>query len=495
MDQDGWEAARLIPVSGIKGSDEQERRGASALLAVLESVHEFNRAVLGPLGALAGKIECFIEVPFELGDRQVRPDGVIRTTRGKQVWTALVEVKTDRNDLVASQLESYLDVAREQGFQAVITISNQIATVVGEHPCNVDKKKLRKVHLHHLSWSQIHTEAVIERVNRSVADPDQAWILAELIRYLEHSRSGAVDFDDMGSSWVAVRDGAADGTLRTADPRTLDVVGRFGQLVAFAGMRLSRKLGVQVRPALTRAQLRDSAKRLQSEAAELVDRGTLAGSLKVPHAISPIDITVDLKSGRVTCAVSIDAPTQGKPTTRINWLVRQLGEAPIGLLVEAVPAWARTGLCEPLSAVRDSSHLLFDDPKKDIKTFSLRLSAPIGTKRGQGRGSFVGSVLALVDSFYIDVVQNLKPWSAPAPSVRSSSTGDQSSGEDEIQGELPVRASRSDRLADDPIVEVVLTSALSRSDEIVVPGTLRVEPVVPDLSRSGAENGSRSALA
>lgn len=171
MEEDGWEAARLIPVSGIKGSDEQERRGASALLAVLESVHEFNRAVLGPLGALGGKIECFIEVPFDLGDRQVRPDGVIRTTRGKQTWTALVEVKTDRNDLVASQLEDYLDVAREHDYQAVVTISNQIATVVGEHPCAVDKKKLKKVQLHHLSWSQIHTEAVIERVNRSVADP------------------------------------------------------------------------------------------------------------------------------------------------------------------------------------------------------------------------------------------------------------------------------------------------------------------------------------
>ncbi len=467
MDQDGWEAARLIPVSGIKGSDEQERRGASALLAVLASVHEFHRAVLGPLGAPAGKIECFIEVTFELGDRQVRPDGVIRTTRGNQVWTALVEVKTDRNDLEAPQIEAYLDVARDNDFQAVITISNQIATVVGEHPCNVDKKKLRKVHLHHLSWSRIHTEAVIERINRSVSNPDQAWMLAELIRYLEHPRSGAVDFDDMGGSWVAVRDGATDGTLRTADPRTLDVVGRFGQLVAFAGLRLSRKLGVDVRPALSRAQLRDTAKRLQSSAAELVDRGTLAGGLKVPNAVSPIDIIVDLKSGRATCSVSLDAPAQGKSTTRINWLLRQLGEAPTSLLIEAVPAWARTGFCEPLSAVRDSPHVLFDDPKKDIKTFSLRLSAPIGTKRGQGRGSFVGSVLTLVDSFYIDVVQNLKPWSPPAPSVRSSSTSDQSSGEDEIQGELPVRASRSDRV--NPLVEIAPGSDPDQTDNMSTP--------------------------
>jgi hypothetical protein len=45
VDEEGWEAARLIPVSGINGADEQERRGVSALLAVLGSVKEFGRAI------------------------------------------------------------------------------------------------------------------------------------------------------------------------------------------------------------------------------------------------------------------------------------------------------------------------------------------------------------------------------------------------------------------------------------------------------------------
>jgi len=49
-----WERARLIPVSGISGPDEQERRGVSALLAVVNSVREFGRAITGPLGAPAG---------------------------------------------------------------------------------------------------------------------------------------------------------------------------------------------------------------------------------------------------------------------------------------------------------------------------------------------------------------------------------------------------------------------------------------------------------
>jgi hypothetical protein len=42
----------------------------------------------------------------------------------------------------------------------------------------------------------------------------------------------------------------------------------------------------------------------------------------------------------------------------------------------------------------------------------------MGSKRGQGRGSFVGSMLDLLDAFYVSTIQNLKPWSAPAPKLR-----------------------------------------------------------------------------
>ena len=45
-----WEQARLIPVSGINGAEEQERRGTSALLAVINAVREFGRSIIGPLG-------------------------------------------------------------------------------------------------------------------------------------------------------------------------------------------------------------------------------------------------------------------------------------------------------------------------------------------------------------------------------------------------------------------------------------------------------------
>jgi hypothetical protein len=109
---------------------------------------------------------AYIEVPFTSGEKKLRPDGVVQVKRGSTLWTVLIEVKTGANELKAAQVESYLDVAREQGFNAVLTISNQLAGAPGEHPLTVDKRKLRKVSLHHLSWSQIRTEALVEQETR-----------------------------------------------------------------------------------------------------------------------------------------------------------------------------------------------------------------------------------------------------------------------------------------------------------------------------------------
>ncbi|GAA2641629.1 hypothetical protein [Paractinoplanes durhamensis] len=219
MAEDTWLAARLIPTSGINGPDEQERRATSALLAVMSAVREFGRSLTQPLGAPAGPVQTFIEVPFHLGDGKFFPDGLIRVSRGQRQWTALVEVKTGNNELQTEQLERYLDIAREQGFDALITISNEIPPIAGQHPTVIDKRKLKTVALYHLPWSEVLTAAVMQKEYRGVADPDQAWVLGELIRYLEHPRSGALEFSDMGPRWVSARDSVGAGTLRARSER------------------------------------------------------------------------------------------------------------------------------------------------------------------------------------------------------------------------------------------------------------------------------------
>lgn len=414
-----WQAARLIPTSGINGAQEQERRATSALLAVMSAVREFGRALTQPLGAPGGPVQTFIEVPLPLGEKRLYPDGLIRVSRGKREWTALVEVKTGQNALATEQLENYLDIAGANGFDAVLSISNEIPAMPGQHPTPVDQRKSprNRVKLCHLAWSQILTEAMVQKEHRGVADPDQAWILGELIRYLEHPKSGALEFNDMGPAWVNVREAVAAGTLRDTDRGPREVSGRFDALLHYVCLRLGRQLGTQVTLALSRRELAEPALRAQSVTAELVERGRMSAMIRVPGAVGHVHVRADLRAGQITCTIEIDAPQAGKPTTRVNWLVRQLKHAPDTLRLEAQSAYARgNGSAELLRTVRENPAALITDPRKPPRTFRIAQVTPAGTKRANGSGSFIASVVAAVDRFYEDVVQVLK--APPEPLAR-----------------------------------------------------------------------------
>jgi hypothetical protein len=415
--EENWQQARLIPTSGINGQEEAERRATSALLAVMGAVREFGAAITKPLGAPAGPIGTYIEVPFKVGERTCYPDGLLEVSRGGRSWTALVEVKTGGAELEREQLETYLDVAREGGFDLVLTVSNQMAPAPGIHPVDVDKRKLRKVGLQHLSWAEVLTIAVQQRVHRGVSDPEQAWILGELIRYLEHPKSGALDFSDMGGAWVTVREAVAAGTLRSNDKGLAEVVSRWEQLLRFAALRLGRELGADVQVQLTRKEIADPSIRFAAQAQSLVTAGVLTGTLRIPDAVAPLDLLADLRAGRVSVSVDVDAPKEGRAATRVNWLVRQLKDAPDNLRIDAFAVQQRTSTSELLRIVRENPASLIADPKRDLRTFRIAAGSPLGTKRGTGRGGFIDSVLASVDGFYEVVVQQLRPWMARAPQL------------------------------------------------------------------------------
>jgi hypothetical protein len=140
-----WQPARLFSVTGVGNAEEQERRATSTLLSTMMAVRDFGRALVARFGGPAGSIETYLEVPFTLDERTSIPDGVIRVARAGRIWTALLEVKTGSSPLRQEQVERYLDLARQQGYDAVITLSNDLAPVGGMHPIAVDGRKLRNV--------------------------------------------------------------------------------------------------------------------------------------------------------------------------------------------------------------------------------------------------------------------------------------------------------------------------------------------------------------
>lgn len=406
----------------------------------MRAVPEFGHALLKELGAPKASVETFAEVRFkDTAGKTVIPDGAIVCRRGKKVWTCLIEVKTSGAALRDEQVNAYVDVAREHGFDGVLTISNQITASSAESPIAVDGRKLRSTRLWHFSWWRVLTEAIVQHRYRGISDPDQAWILEELIAYLDHPASGAGGFEDMGDKWVAVRKAAHDGTLRQNDEGR-SVAERWEEFTQYLCLGLSQDLGRSVTSPRPRSQT--PAAQLDASVKELADRGTLTTVLRVPDAVGDLRVCVDLRARRVLTSVSVDAPREGRAKSRINWLVRQLREAPADLQLEAVFSNARQTTSSLLEALRDDPEGLFypPDPKREPRAFVITQGRPMGQKRGKGEGSFVRDTSAQTFDFYRDIVQGLKPWQARPPKLREAAdlsdedAGDRSEGTLSDQG-------------------------------------------------------------
>lgn len=415
-DREGWRRARLLPTVGLRGQEEQEQRATSSLLAVMHAVPEFGRALLSELGAPKGRLDTFTEL--QLRDRDGKrciPDGALVVKRGKTEWTCLIEVKTGRAQLKEEQVSRYLDWARENGIDAVLTISNEITPNADVSPVKVNKVKLRRIALFHLSWWRIMTEAIVQHRHRGVTDPDQAWLLGELIAYLDHEKSGASGFHGMGEHWVSVRTSASNETLRARDEGTREVAQRWDQFVDYTAMSLGQELGRDITPARPRKQTPET--RVEATVKELAEVGKLVAALKIPDAVGTVDIEADLRTRKVTTSIDLNAPREGRPRTRINWLLRQLKNAPSDLRIDVRFAKTpETSSLLLLQAAEEPDRLLSPtDPRREPRSFRIAMTRKMGLKGGRDEGSFVRETRRQTIDFYRDIVQDLREWQAPAP--------------------------------------------------------------------------------
>ncbi len=414
-----WVAARLFSTAGIRNEGEREMRAASALLAVMRAVPDFCHGLLSGMKAPTGKISTYTELRFKDGEQRTHiPDGAVLLERGRKCWGCLVEVKTSGVPLGGDQVSRYLDLARDLGFDGFLTISNQITTEPSALPYPVDKRKLRGLTVYHLSWWRVLTEAIVQHRFRGVEDPDQAWILGELIRYLDDERSGASGFEGMGQEWVRVREATRNETLRASDPEAKAICARWEQFTEYLCLHLSQELGVDVQHQRSRGVGQDE--HIVNAAGRLAEVGVLTSSMRVPDAVGPIGIEANLRTRRVTTTIEIQAPKEGRPKTRLNWLLRQLKDGADDLRIDVRFARTRSTQSALLRDCRDAPQrlLLPDDPTREPRSFLLALSRPMGKKGGRMEGSFITETRRQTTDFYRDLVQGLMPPQTKAPKLR-----------------------------------------------------------------------------
>ncbi|MEW2070190.1 TerD family protein [Streptomyces sp. NPDC007346] len=408
-DNESWRSARLFPVSALKSDRERETRATSVVLSVMAQVPEFGRRLTAGFGAPAGRMETFTEVTLPHGESPRRPDGVVRVERAGKLWTALVETKTNGNALKPDQVQAYMDIAARRGYEAVITLSNDVA-LEGSPLVDVriDGRRKHKVALWHLSWAEVVHQAQMLIRHEGVGNAAHAWLLQELLHYLQHENSGCHGFQNMGAAWVPVRRGIDDETLCQGDGRALEVIENWERLVRQVCLRLGGELGQKVLPVQRVRRGVDARTRRTELADHLCEQGRLNAEIRIEGTPGVLAITADLRTGKLRTSIEVPAAEPGYPLSRVKRLIRRLSEAPADLHIETLVDGQGTGPRGTLERLRPEPADIVPKDGARITGFRLSLFKGMGNGRGSAETGFIRSVDEAVDRFHAHVVAHVE---------------------------------------------------------------------------------------
>lgn len=418
------EVARLLPVAV---DSNKEARAASILLAVLSSVKAYREEMLGSVGQKVGKrasLSAFTEVVFNKDPEggKSRPDGLlVLDAGGGKTWSALIEAKIGKADLETPQIERYLALAKANGIDAVITISNQFSTIPSHTPVKVSKASVKGVALFHWSWVYAWTQAKLLLNEGVFENPAEKYILTEMVRYYGHPSIGVSRFDRMNSDWKdLVAKVQAGAVIPRTDPSVEASVSSWHQETRDLCLLMSRKLNRSVHAYMTKSHRDDPELRMKEDCDALVKAQRLCARLDIPDAAAPVEVVADLVRRSVCVYMSLTAPKDKKKTSaRVGWLVKQLAKSsPENIYIRA--SWPGRSA---------STQVLLKDLREDLSAIEggNKSLAPVAFEimlihdmagKFSGAKTFIEQLEEAVPRFYKNVGQHLRAYVAAPPKLR-----------------------------------------------------------------------------
>ncbi|KJS40621.1 MAG: hypothetical protein VR71_21745 [Roseovarius sp. BRH_c41] len=417
------ETARLFPVLATTS---KEGRTTSIVLACISKVEEFGAELIASVGQRVGKrttLNTFTEIVFknEKVKLKDRPDGLIVMQNGAKQWRALVEAKVGSVDLAADQIERYREIAKEQGVDCIITISNQFATTPESHPIEEVRKSRSKVPVYHWSWMSILTTTDILLNKDAVADNDQKLLLNELRRFLTHESAGVKGFDRMPPEWAEInRLISAGGKIPAKSSDASIVLDAWHQETRDLSLILSRQTETTVQERLPRKHRQDPTERHRDELLTLKDVGQLRSAVDIPGAAAPLEIVADIARRTIDIGMTIRAPEDKVSSkARVNWLLRQIKTEKRGELFVRIgwPGRSETTQFSLSDLISDPSICEKDKTGLKVLSFHVFMARRLGAKFTQ-QVNFIKELEDVVPFFYREVGQNLSEWRKPAPRIK-----------------------------------------------------------------------------
>lgn len=418
------EAARLFPVLATTS---KEGRTTSIVLACVSKIEEFGADLLTTVGQRVGKraqIETLTEIIFKSEKTKVkdRPDGLIVLRSGTKEWRALVEAKVGNAELGFEQVEKYREIAKEQGIDCVITISNQFATTPINHPIEEVRKSRSKIPVYHWSWMSILTIIDLLLNRDGVADEDQKLLLNELRRFLTHESAGVKGFDRMPPEWGEInRLVSAGGKIPVKSHEAGAVLDAWHQETRDLSLILSRQAETMVTEKLPRKHRNATWERRKDELSILRDTGQLRSALDIPDAAAPLEVVADIARRTIDIGMTLRAPeNKVSSKARVNWLLRQIKSEKLGDLFVRLswPGRSEATQFSVADLLADPSICEKDKAGLQVVKFHIFMAKRLGGKFTQ-QTNFIKELEDAVPLFYREIGQNLAAWRKPAPRIKS----------------------------------------------------------------------------
>ncbi len=305
----------------------EEDKTTCIFFSILKLVYPFRNKLLKSIGKSAYRsgndFEALLHPSF--GGKHSKkdiPDGYIKLEQ-KTTWEALVEVKIKRQDLHIAQLESYLARVKENKFDALITISNELCPQPNMPPLRLKtaNKAFRKIQYFHWSWQYILYQAKL--VRNEIDEGTERQILSHFIDFLESEKSGASGFKTMPKGWkkfvTMLRDRGTPGQ-ELCD----EMISAWFQETADISLQLSDHLSMQVEEIISE----NSVERRRDEAvSRLKTSGDMYAEFEIMDTRATFSVCLDIDARCLRFSVDHDAPKSAKtPSTQIEHFLKNFFE-------------------------------------------------------------------------------------------------------------------------------------------------------------------------
>jgi hypothetical protein len=317
-------SAQLIP-----SFKKNERRLLSVFMATLDAVPAFRGHIFPIFGYRSGKnckYASFMEPVFE--DRKAppgRPDGLIICNYRSKNWAALIEAKSDKNQINIEQIEMYSSLAKHLEIDAIISISNEFAAKGFELPYTIVKAKRKGRDIFHISWSKIAAEIGLFLEMQTNLHPSEKYILEEAERFLTSKDSGVTTFDEMSRMWKDFVNSANTVIgFNTTTPGVAEIVKNWQQERRDLCIKLNQQLGGGVSSLFPPSLRNDQNARKKLIREQLTKDYKMEAQYQIASNKSTLRIVADLRACSTTFVFEFKPPKNKGAKAIGTWLAKSI---------------------------------------------------------------------------------------------------------------------------------------------------------------------------